>query len=174
MQPWKESIPSGMAHAERYIIRGYNPSTYGDTFIKDEDIVRPFNHRYTQAVDYANNWLVRSMAKRQTYGTCFKCFDAGPNYQQCRKCGYEESYLTFCFGFLELDSMMLAHCLERDLFFQRADRKFENFTPRKHQVDVKTLQMAVGQDRELTERRREVIFNQVMDMLPFDERSRNW
>lgn len=156
---------------QRYIIRGYDPLTYGETYIKDEDVVRPWNHKYTTERDREIDWLSKSVVGHATYGTCLQCFDSGPVNEKCRFCGYGHIYKIFRFGETELDSITLAHRLERGLVFQKADRKFDWICYGYSYVRVEELQKAVGYDRELTEQRRSIIFDRVMDMLPPDPRT---
>jgi hypothetical protein len=165
-----DSMPAAMV--PQYIIRDYNPTTYGATFIKEEDVVRPWNRKYSQQDrDQADNWTWRNMAARQTYGTCPQCFQGGPLYDTCNKCGYGHLYWTITFGDHELDSITLANNLERNLVFQRSDKKFVWETPHPHPMDVSDLQLGVGYMRDLTEKRRDVIFRQLMDILPYDYRA---
>ena len=166
--PFRQRIKT---NPSRYIIRGYNPQTYGQEYIKEEDVVRPSNHRYTRERDITNNWTQKSRAGHATYGTCDECFDSGPVLKTCRYCGRGQVYLIFRFGNVELDSIELSERLERDLLFQRADRTCEWTNPAVKYVDVQFLQNAVGHNRDLTEERRSMIFNEVMDMLPPDSRS---
>jgi hypothetical protein len=157
----------------RYIIRDYHPFTYMEEYIKDEDVVRPLNHCYTTDRDMEENWLKKSMANHQTYGTCARCFLTGPVNIKCRDCGAGFIYEIFKFGEMELDSITLAESLEREIIRQKADQEFDWKEPGIKYVSVEYLQVAVGYNRELTEERREVIFNTVHDMLPPDERSRH-
>jgi hypothetical protein len=63
--------------------------------------------------------------------------------------------------------------LDRELIRQKADQEFNWEVPAIKFVSVEYLQVAVGYARELTEADRELIFNNVHDMLPPDERSRH-
>ena len=156
-------------HDPRYIIRGYDPLTYGgEEYIKDEDVVRPFNYKFSQKIDLTNNWKQKNTGDAQTYGTCDVCFDSGPIWQTCRFCGTPQFYATFSFGMAELDSITLSESLERGLRRQRTNRTcIWHRAPIKY-VSIKFLQTAVGKNRELSEVDRTRIFDQVMDMLPYD------
>ena len=156
-----------------YIIRGYDPETYGSEYIKDEDVVRPPNHKFTKRIDWTNKWTWKSMAGHATYGTCSTCFDSGPVWQTCHQCGVGEGhlYIVFCYGRHQLDSITLSESLERGLQRQRADRTCIWTGGVEQFVDIGYLQTAVGRNRLLTEEHRAEIFNKVYRMLPFDERS---
>jgi len=161
-----------LSEEEKYIIRGYNLETYGAEYIKDEDVVRPSNHKFSRQIDWTENWLWKSMADHETYGTCDECFDSGPVWEVCRYCGKGQLYVVFCFGGYQLDSISLSERLERGLWRQRADRTcLWSRAPTKY-VDVSFLQQAVGHNRVLSEEQRARVFNEVMDMLPYDERTR--
>ena len=158
---------------QKYIIRDYHPSTYELEYIKDKDVVRPFNHKYTTSKDWGNrgvdHWLYRSMAMHQTYGTCDKCFDSGPVMVECRFCNKEEQvYQVFMFGNVELDSSTFAKRLGREVLPQEANREFYWKPPKARSVTVPFLQTAVGFDRSITEKEREVFFNNLYEMLPTD------
>jgi hypothetical protein len=108
----------------QWIIRDFHPFHYILEYIKDEDVVRPSNHQYTTKEDRVergyNNWLYKSNAGHQTYGTCDICFDSGPVMTICRKCKHDQVYQVFQFGEVELDSTTLANILERGLKVQYA------------------------------------------------------
>jgi hypothetical protein len=161
----------------KYIIRDYEPSTYHSEFIKDEDVARPSNHKYTTVNDRffpgKNHWLYSSMATHQTYGTCDRCFVGGPVMAQCQNCwrdNHHQRFEVFMLGDVELDSVTLAKSLGRRLVPQRADREFDWNPPGARCVTVQFLQTAVGFNRNLSEPEREVIFNNVYEMLPPDPR----
>ena len=162
---------------QRYIIRDYSFISYPSEYILDEDVVRPWNKRYTTEMDKTTrvgHWLHKSVASHQTYGTCDICFESGPVMCPCRHCkttGREDQvYQVFSFGPVELDSTTLAHILERELVKQKGDRMFDWDPPTNRAVTVKFLQVAVGYHRILTEEKRENMFNQLYDMLPEDPR----
>ena len=157
----------GGSSNEQYIIPGYDPLTYGAEYIKDEDVVRPSNHKFSRNVDFTNKG---SMADHETYGTCDECFDGGPVWSQCRFCGKGNVYTIFSFGLSRLDSITLSESLERDFCPQRANRTCVWQRAPLRFVNIKFLQTAVGKNRLLKEVDRTRIFNQLMDMLPFDKR----
>ena len=126
----------------------------------------------SRRIDVAKNWQHKSMSNHQTYGTCDKCFDSGPVWESCRYCGESETYVVFLFGTHEMDSITLSERLERGLWRQRADRTAVWHQGWYRHIDVNFLQTAVGRNRVLTEENRTRIFNQVMNMLPVDKRSR--
>ena len=111
----------------------------------------------------------------EKYGTapnlrkCDKCFDSGPVMAECRICEKEEVYQqVFMFGNVELDSATLAKRLGREVLPQKANREFDWKPPVARCVTVPFLQTAVGFDRFITEKQREVIFNNLYEMLPTD------
>jgi len=161
-----------MCDEERYILRGYDPETYGSEYIKDEDVVRPSNHKFSRRIDWTNKWLWKSTADHETYGTCDKCFDSGPVWQTCQYCGKGQLYVVFFLGNSQLDSITLSESLERGLRRQKANRTCIWRRACSKHVDVSFLQQAVGRNRQLSEEDRTRIFDQVMGMLPYDERTR--
>jgi hypothetical protein len=52
--------------------------------IRDEDVVRPCNHRYSINGSVERwTWALKNRSSTLTYGSCTKCFKAGPNGQVC-------------------------------------------------------------------------------------------
>jgi hypothetical protein len=112
----------------RCVINGYSPISYHSEYIKDEDVVRPPNHKYTTREDRVtrgyNNWLYKSIAHHQTYSTCEISFDSGPVMTKCSTCKNDNHvYQVFKFGGAELDSGTLSLVLDRGLKKQKAHQE---------------------------------------------------
>ena len=160
----------------RYIVRDYSPLSYFSEYIKDEDVVRPFNQMYTTENDMVtevNHWCHKSMAGHQTYGTCDICFDSGPLMEECHHCSSHiggsrigRVYKVFLFGGVELDSICLAYRLDRELYRQKADREFDWEQPETATVTRDDLASAVVHYRLLSEARKKEIIGRVFEMLP--------
>ena len=160
-----------MSDEPSYIIRGYNPHTYGCFSIKAEDVVRPFTFKYTQEVARDYNWNERSMVGHATYGTCVECFMSGPVWHTCHTCGEDQVYTLLFFGHEMLDSVTLSNRLELGHLVAKANRTFNWTQPAITFVNIEWLQAAVGHNRTHTKENRNRIFNKVMDMLPPDQSS---
>ena len=66
--------------------------------IREEDVVRPANHRYTiDGNGEAATWKLKNHSRTMTYGTCDDCFKAGPNGMPCLEHGgdYSHRYIMF-------------------------------------------------------------------------------
>ncbi len=106
----------------RYIMVGYNPEHYGSVFIKDEDVVRPPNHKHTNSEtphDWARN---RSTARCPTYGSCQICFMCGPVNEYCHRCGKTDRYLCAFYQGHTMDSITLARRMGTGMIRARANR----------------------------------------------------
>ena len=95
----------------RYIVKGYclkYPNDPGDQNIKDEDFVRPPNHKWTDQGD--ENYKLattKSVVGLPMYGTCGMCTASGPAYKQCIFCTIGD-YQTLYLGKYILDSQTFA------------------------------------------------------------------
>jgi len=150
-----------------YIIRGYHPGTYRQDYIKDEDIVRPPNHRLETDVDKANNWLHRSVPRCPTYGTCLRCYASGPVGLQCISCEGERKgiYTALYYQTKVLDSLTLSNWLPTGFKAARADRRYEvgtQFPSVTVGIDWLTIAVDSMGNNEYT---RKQIYGHVMDML---------
>jgi hypothetical protein len=77
---------SGHPYYEEYVVMNYSTDQKGRD-IKDEDIVRPLNHRYSLfGSNETHSWRRLSTAAAPTYGTCVECMRAGPLAQVCNEC----------------------------------------------------------------------------------------
>jgi hypothetical protein len=91
----------------QYIIVGYDQGYYDSLFIKDEDVVRPPNHKYTDK-NMPSDWArKKSMAGCPTYGSCEICMMCGPVDESCIKCSGIARYRVLFSGRHIMDSIML-------------------------------------------------------------------
>jgi hypothetical protein len=108
----------------RYIIVGYDQEFYRSTFIKDEDVVRPPNHKYT-TYDTPRGWTRKSTAGCPTYGSCEDCMvKCGPVNEYCDICGNGEEarYLVPFDNGQTMDSITIAEIMKTGHKRARANR----------------------------------------------------
>ena len=74
------------------INRNYTPDQRGQD-IRDEDVLRPSNHKWTGPGEI-NNMRVRSTDRCPTYGSCLKCFRSGPYGRLCNNCNRDNVTLN--------------------------------------------------------------------------------
>ena len=61
------------------IVVGYTNDQEGQD-IRDEDVVRPANKKWTkQGSTETHDWQMKSSARRPKYGPCDHCYKAGPD-----------------------------------------------------------------------------------------------
>jgi hypothetical protein len=102
------------------IIMGYTDDQEGKD-IRDEDVVRPSNGKYTkQGSPETNSWQHKSTGRCPTYGTCSFCFKAGPTGKKCT-CTYGNYLILFYRGHV-VDSITLGEMFEEELEVAKADR----------------------------------------------------
>jgi hypothetical protein len=110
------------------IVKGYTDDQEGKD-IRDEDVVRPSNGKYTkQGSLETNSWQQKSSAGCPTYGTCGFCFKAGPTGKKC-VCTNGGYGILFYRGYI-IDSIMFGEMFVEELEVAKADRmKTWNITP---------------------------------------------
>jgi hypothetical protein len=163
MLPPKEDL-------EQFILRDYDPGTYGEEYIKEEDVVRPLNHRFSRREDEEHHWLYKSVPKCPTYGTCVRCYRTGPVGNHCNSCSGDEHtalYTVIYYKTHILDSITLSEALCNGYAIARADRiypvgiRFPSMS-----VNIDWLEMAIGYDSSNTAEKRHKIYAAVIRMLP--------
>ena len=111
------------------ILTNYTPDQEGKD-IKEQDVVRPLNHRYCQRYtgihdEELKSWRLKSNARTATYGTCCGCMKRGPLGMYCMKCvnqGVKTGYKIFIHDKKILDSITLADIFKQGHEVARADR----------------------------------------------------
>ena len=102
------------------IVKGYTDDQEGKD-IRDEDVVRPSNGKYTkQGSPETNSWQHKSTGRCPTYGTCSFCFKAGPTGKKCT-CTYGNYLILFYRGHV-VDSITLGEMFGEELEVAKADR----------------------------------------------------
>jgi hypothetical protein len=104
---------------ERIVI-GYTEDQQGQN-IRDEDAVRPDNHKWARnGLRETHEWKKKSSGRCPTYGTCSLCWKAGSAGKKCTST--HGNYLILFYGFNTLDSITVADIIGQDLEVARADR----------------------------------------------------
>jgi len=122
------------SHRQRFIVVNYSADQEGQD-IRDEDVVRPHNHRWTirYAIDpdaEIQSWKIKSFARCPTYGSCQKCLKSGPVGTVCNECpikNFKPGYVILRSedGSKILDSITIAQMLGRPHQTAKADRVFK-------------------------------------------------
>ena len=119
------------SHRQRFIVVNYSADQEGQV-IRDEDVVRPLNHRWT--ICYTNDpdaeilsWQKKSYAGCPTYGSCQKCLKSGPVGKVCNECPIKKFKPGYVImgnedGSKILDSITIAQMLGRPHETAMADR----------------------------------------------------
>jgi hypothetical protein len=150
----------------RYIIKGYDPEFYGSVFIKDEDVVRPPNHRYTDK-DTPSNWFKeKSTARCPTYGSCQICMMSGPVDECCVKCGENVRYLVPFYGSHTMDSIYLAELIGSGHVRARANRTQAWLTTPTMNTSSDNYIMAINRQAALTEEQKKDLRGRIYRELP--------
>jgi hypothetical protein len=118
---------SGHPYYEEYVVKNYSPDQEGSD-IKDEDVVRPRNHRWTlSGSNETHSWNLSSTACGPTYGTCVECTRAGPLAQVCNECNrhHTAGYMILVSedGQKILDSITIAQMFGKGIEVAKADLK---------------------------------------------------
>jgi hypothetical protein len=101
------------------IVIGYTEDQQGQN-IRDEDVVRPKNHKWARnGSGETHEWKKKSSGRCPTYGTCSLCWKAGPAGKKCT-CT-RGNYLVLFYGLNTLDSITVADIIGQDLEVARAD-----------------------------------------------------
>ncbi len=74
------------------INKNYTPDQQGQD-IRDDDVVRPHNHKWARADDIATMRAL-SADRCPTYGSCVKCFRSGPYGRLCSNCNKDNVTLN--------------------------------------------------------------------------------
>ena len=149
----------------RYIIVGYDPEHYESRFIRDEDVVRPPNHRNTDS-DTPSTWARdRSTAACPTYGSCQVCFMCGPVDECCDNCGKNVRYLVAFYNRRTTDSITLAETIGTGLKRARANRTQAWLRTPMMNFTSDALVMAVNRLHSLSEEQKRARRDAVYDLL---------
>ena len=114
------------------IVKRYDDSQQGRTIL-DQDVVRPKNKMFFWPEEFIYQCHRLSTINAPTYGTCERCWMAGPVGNECGPChrNHKESHFfktvvvnTHCMAanYRILDSLTLATILRRNKERARADR----------------------------------------------------
>jgi hypothetical protein len=116
--PIKDPSIKDHIYHERIVI-GYTVDQQGQN-IRDEDVVRPNNHKWARkGLSETHEWKEKSLGRCPTYGTCSLCWKAGPAGKKCI-CTHGNSLILF-YGLNALDSITVADIIGQDLEVARAD-----------------------------------------------------
>jgi len=113
----------------RRILRNYTDEQKGKP-IKEEDVCRPRNGRYTEGAffenPYGKQWKDLSWFRCPTYGNCTMCYKCGPAGKICSTCQGRDGYMIFMVNLDKIvDAEHLAATLGRGKETVRADRKVQ-------------------------------------------------
>ena len=104
----------------RRIVVGYT-NDQEEQDIRDEDVVRPANTKWTKtASTETHGWQMKSSARCPTYGSCDHCYKAGPAGKEC-KCTHGRYKILFYRGHV-IDSITVAELIGEELEVAKADR----------------------------------------------------
>jgi hypothetical protein len=101
-----------------YVIFNYTKDQKNQD-IKDEDVVRPANHRYAMKNSAeTDSWSKKSRRSCPTYGSCTRCWNCGPMGQVCKSCyrrtGLEkETFIMIQYEEKIIDSIALTAIFKR-------------------------------------------------------------
>ena len=110
-----------------YINTNYTPDQAG-LDIRDEDVVRPHNHRFTVRGDNeASGWKVKSRPRCPTYGNCELCYKSGPVAKMCNDCGRSDTTHGYIYKIQKAndviyDAMAIAAIFHKGHETAKADR----------------------------------------------------
>ncbi len=116
----------------RMMLVGFTEDQRGKD-IRDEDVVRPSNHRHTeQGKDETHTWKEKSQSRCPTYGSCNMCYTCGPVGMLCKKCrqpdqggSYEQIYKILFYQQCVLDSITIAKMVGAGQHIAKADRTYQ-------------------------------------------------
>jgi hypothetical protein len=151
----------------RYIIADYDQEYYLSTFIKDEDMVRPPNHKYTTN-ETPRNWLEKSTAQCPTYGSCKYCMKCGPVDEYCDKCGNGEEgryRIPFHKGHT-MDSITIAEIMKTGHTRARANQAQAWIRTPMRNVGSDCFALALRCNKTFTKEEQKEIRNRLYDMMP--------
>jgi hypothetical protein len=113
---------------QKHLVKNYTTDQEGQD-IRDEDVVRPNNHRWCiQGDDEVRTWKRKSTARCPTYGSCTNCLKSGPvdlfcNDELCKIKKTPPKYAIMRHGYDKLlDSITIAEMLDRGHETAKADR----------------------------------------------------
>ena len=110
-----------------YISVNYTPDQDGRE-IREQDIVRPANHRWCrQGGTQTATWRQVTRGRCPTYGSCCRCLKSGPIGKGCDVCMSRDAgyVIMLSEGQQVLDSVALAGLYERGHEVARADRIYK-------------------------------------------------
>jgi hypothetical protein len=125
----------------------YTPDQEGKE-MRQEDVVRPMNHKITTMKEVAK-WKEISRSCAPTYGSCEYCFRSGPLGKRCNRCDngkYEVILLLVKGGAITtLDSITMSEIMGQGHEVCLADHKMNwNRTPCRH-FNSLCAQLAIDQ-----------------------------
>jgi hypothetical protein len=124
-----------MMNPPEIINKNYTPDQEGQE-IRQEDVVRPLNHKITTMKEVAN-WKEIGRSPAPTYGSCEYCFRSGPLGKRCNRYNngeYEAILLLVRAGAIAtLDSITISEIMGQAHAVCLADHKMNwNRTPCRH------------------------------------------
>ena len=167
------------------INKNYTPDQEGQD-IRDEDVVRPHNHRWARADEIATMRAL-SADRCPTYGSCVKCFRSGPYGRLCSNCNTDNvtlnkngSHYVILMKESEkcgrvqrvvLDSITLSQICRAGQEIVRADREVRWLrTPlRYYESAMLDRFLNRGEDNRATRAEHARILHEVTDMIDFDD-----
>ena len=116
------------------INKNYTPDQEGQE-IRQEDVVRPMNHKITTKKE--PDWIEISRSRAPTYGSCNCCFRSGPLGKRCNGCNngeYQANLHMVKGGAIEtLDSITMSEIMGQGHEVCLADHKMNwHRTPCRH------------------------------------------
>jgi len=142
--PFPTTTPAAVHQPEnplrKRIVTRYTPDQEGKN-IRDEDVVRPSNHRWCyQGGKETATWKSKSVGRCPTYGSCMYCLKSGPLGRFCQDCednglGFQSGYRILRNQEKLLDSITIAEMFnpghhetaKADRFYNPAIVHYESF-----------------------------------------------
>jgi hypothetical protein len=129
LKDWGEDYPQDVEGLPkpRLIVKSYTADQQGQD-IKDEDVVRPPNHRWCIAGgEEIHNRKLKSAAQCPTYGSCQVCMRNGPAGKRCKGCLSERSgiYTILMYRGNILDSITITGICKTGHETAKADRTYK-------------------------------------------------
>ena len=128
----------------QYMIPGYSPEIHGTGDIREEDVCRARNHKWSQRYikdgDHTQ-WERKSAAACPAYGNCNRCFSSGPlRYTFC---------ILFHAAFLHhyiVDAEAFSQVLHKPHEVAKANWKYMWFRERSRELDPERVSFAIQRD----------------------------
>ena len=151
----------------KYMIPGYSPETHGTGDIREEDVCRASNHRWSQHILDGDSihWRSKSASICPTYGNCGRCYCSGPLGYNCTECAQQrapDTCLVIFYAGLHhyiVDSEALAHVLNKKHEVAQANQKYMWLWEPSMILDPEIVSIAIRRDHpneEDREREREL------------------